>query len=169
MSEINSIANGTFTIGQTSAINFEAGPGISITEPTAGTVRIGNDETVLFDGNITATNSTGSLSEPPSAFNDLRVEWYGENTTQYGLKCNYFHNDSLNFTGLACGGLAQVYENYAMGFHFGMLALTNDKVTLVRQARTNFTTGTIGAFTSGNGMFRLQRIVGLNRISGSNA
>ena len=123
----------------------------------------GYNETVLFDGNITATNSTGALSEPPSSFNDLRVEWYGENTTQYGLKCNYFHNDGYNFSGLACGGLAQVYDNYAMGFHFGMLALTNDKVTLVRQARTNFTTGTIGAFTSGNGMFRLQRIIGINR------
>lgn len=164
MSEnIQSISQGTFTIGNTSATNFKAGPGITIDSPSTGTVRIGNDETVLFAGNITATNSTGALSEPPSAFNDLRVEWYGENTTEYGLKCNYFHNDGLNFTGLACGGLAQVYDNYAISFHVGMLALTNDKVTLVRQARTNFTTGTIGAFTSGNGMFRLQRIVGINR------
>ena len=169
MSEINSIANGTYIIGQTSATNFQAGHGISITEPSAGTVRIANDETVLFNGNITATNATGALSEPPSAFNDLRVEWYGENHTQYGLKCNYFHNDGLNFTGLACGGLAQTYENYAMGHHFGYLNLTNDVVTLVRQCRYNFNTTGIGDFTSGNGMFRLQRIVGINRISGGNA
>lgn len=44
MSEINSIANGTFTIGQTSATNFVAGNGIKIDEPSAGTVRIGTDE-----------------------------------------------------------------------------------------------------------------------------
>lgn len=47
---MNTIYDNTFTIGQTSAINFEAGPGVSITEPSAGTVRIGNDETVLWSG-----------------------------------------------------------------------------------------------------------------------
>ena len=50
MSEnIQSISQGTYTIGQTSATNFIAGPGIKIDEPSAGTVRIGNDETVLFE------------------------------------------------------------------------------------------------------------------------
>lgn len=160
---MNTIYDNTFVLGQTSATNFVAGNGIKIDEPSAGTVRIGTDETVLFNGNITATNATGALSEPPSAFNDLRVEWYGENTTQYGLKSNYFHNDGLNFSGLACGGIAQTYENYAMGHHFGYLNLTNDKVTLVRQCRYNLNTNGLGAFTSGNGMFRLQRIVGINR------
>ena len=48
MSEINSIANGTFTIGQTSATSCVAGPGISITQPTTGTVMIANDETELY-------------------------------------------------------------------------------------------------------------------------
>jgi hypothetical protein len=33
---MNTISDGTFTIGQTSAINFEAGPGITVTEPSAG-------------------------------------------------------------------------------------------------------------------------------------
>ncbi len=44
MSEnIQSIANGSFVLGQTSATNFVAGPGITIDSPSAGTVRIGND------------------------------------------------------------------------------------------------------------------------------
>ena len=44
MSEnIQSISQGTFTIGQTSATNFVAGPGIKIDEPSEGVVRIGND------------------------------------------------------------------------------------------------------------------------------
>lgn len=64
MAEINSIANGTYTIGETNKLTFSAGPGIVIDEPSAGTVRIGNDETVLWSGN---TNS-GTLSEPISAF-----------------------------------------------------------------------------------------------------
>ena len=47
---IQSIANGSFVLGQTSATNFIAGPGIKIDEPSAGTVIIGNDETVLYEG-----------------------------------------------------------------------------------------------------------------------
>ena len=51
MSEnIQSISQGTFTIGNTSATNFIAGPGIKIDEPSAGIVRIRNDETVLYEG-----------------------------------------------------------------------------------------------------------------------
>lgn len=71
MSEINSIANGTFTIGQTSATNFQAGPGISITQPSEGTVRIANDETVLYSGN--AGTSAVTLSEPVSAFETIKI------------------------------------------------------------------------------------------------
>ena len=49
MSEnIQSISQGTYTIGQTSATNFIAGTGISITKPSEGTVRIANDETELY-------------------------------------------------------------------------------------------------------------------------
>jgi len=44
MSEnIQSIANGTFVLGNTSATTYQAGPGIQITQPSEGTVRIGMD------------------------------------------------------------------------------------------------------------------------------
>ena len=72
MSEINSIANGTFTIGQSSALTFEAGPGITIDSPSAGTVRIGNDETVLWSG--TRTNEA-TLSESAYNFEFIRIEF----------------------------------------------------------------------------------------------
>ena len=68
MSEnIQSLSQGTYTIGQTSATNFIAGPGVRIDEPSAGTVRIGNDETVLWSGTLTVGN-TAQMSEPVSAF-----------------------------------------------------------------------------------------------------
>ena len=68
MSEnIQSISQGTFTIGQTSATNFIAGNGIKIDSPSAGTVRIGNDETVLWSGTLTVGN-TAQMTEPVSAF-----------------------------------------------------------------------------------------------------
>ena len=72
MSEINSIANGTYTIGQTSATNFVAGPGIRIDEPSAGTVRIGNDETVLWSGSTTAA---ASLSESITGFERVKISF----------------------------------------------------------------------------------------------
>ena len=40
---MNTIYDNTFVLGQTSATNFVAGPGIKIDEPSAGTVRIGID------------------------------------------------------------------------------------------------------------------------------
>lgn len=69
---MNTIYDNTFTIGQTSAINFEAGPGISITEPSAGTVRIGSDETVLWSGNSTAS---ATLSEPITGFERVKISF----------------------------------------------------------------------------------------------
>ena len=70
---MNTIYDGSYTLGSTSALTFEAGPGIKIDEPSAGTVRIGNDETVLYSGSSTIT--TGALSEPATNFNYLRVSF----------------------------------------------------------------------------------------------
>lgn len=63
---MNTIYDNTFVLGQTSATNFVAGPGISITQPSEGTVRIANDETVLWSG--ASTNTAFNLSEPITNF-----------------------------------------------------------------------------------------------------
>lgn len=76
MSEINSIANGTFTIGQSNNLIFEAGPGISIIQPSEGTVRIANDETVLWEGTLGAVGVTSAtLSEAFTNFEQIEVWW----------------------------------------------------------------------------------------------
>lgn len=80
---MNTIYDGTYVIGQTSATNFVAGPGIKIDEPSAGTVRIGNDETVLFSGTGVA-NAT--LSESMLNFERLKIKLGntgGTDGTQY--------------------------------------------------------------------------------------
>ena len=70
---MNTIYDGTFVIGDTTTTTFEAGPGISITEPSAGTLKIGSDETVLWSG--TPQNSgTVQLSESIGNFD--RVLFY---------------------------------------------------------------------------------------------
>jgi len=75
MSEpIRSISEGTFVIGDTNGLTFEAGPGISVSQQSEGTVRIANDETVLWSGTFTGTGSI-SLSEALSNFDLVRIEW----------------------------------------------------------------------------------------------
>lgn len=72
MSEnIQSISMGSYTLGETNKLTFSAGPGIKIDEPSAGTVRIGNDETLLYDSSAKWTGIT--FSEPASNFEKIRV------------------------------------------------------------------------------------------------
>lgn len=94
MSEnIQSISQGTYTIGQTSATNFVAGPGIKIDEPSAGTVRIGNDETVLWSGNVWNKNIEMVLSDSLKNYDSYKV--YGYNTeNKYGIVNEYTYNST---------------------------------------------------------------------------
>ena len=69
---MNTIYDGSFVLGQTSATNFQAGPGIKIDSPSAGTVRIGNDETVLWSGTLNYSQ-TANLSESVQNFEKIKV------------------------------------------------------------------------------------------------
>jgi len=91
MSEnIQSIANGTYSIGETNKLTFSAGPGIKIDEPSAGTVRIGTDETVLWTNPnpemiISNTKLTGTLNESISNFEKIRFD----------VKASYDYGESI--------------------------------------------------------------------------
>ena len=100
MSEnIQSISQGTYTIGQTSATNFVAGPGIKIDQPSEGVVRIGNDETVLYSG---AYTSAFSVSEPITNFNNIRLVCHNNRDNEYAfgsiVNTNYFTFGTINWT-----------------------------------------------------------------------
>ena len=77
MSEpIQSIATGTYMIGETTQTELQAGPGISITQPSEGTVRIANDETVLWTVPSGYESSNGydiTLSESIHNFEEIAV------------------------------------------------------------------------------------------------
>lgn len=117
MSEINSIANGTFTIGQSSALSFEAGPGITIDSPSAGTVRIGNDyNKLVIDEIITAGYYTDGTATYPilqktvnvpftatTAYNVNNIILAGSTTPWSGASIKWLDvGDSfMNYNGLA--------------------------------------------------------------------
>lgn len=88
---MNTIYDNTFVLGSTSALNFEAGPGIKIDEPSAGTVRIGTDETVLWESNTawsggnTNMKANFTLSEQVSAFDKVDIYFW----KKYGSYLSY--------------------------------------------------------------------------------
>lgn len=165
---MNTIYDNTFTIGQTSAINFEAGPGISITEPTAGTVRIGADEMVLWENTTSGVyNDTITLNEPWSGFNKIGIEV--TDAFGWGGKSEQF--DTLNLAGTRAKNFSCSYPFVVAGspnkqFIRGcQLTFANDEFTsgTVISFETTLTPNITIACTTGGSGPRLVRVIGINR------
>lgn len=158
MSEINSIANGTFTIGQTSATNFIAGNGITIDSPSAGTVRIATDETVLWSGN----SLTGNCNESPWNFDKLGFITSGSiNSLQY--------NEFPAISGKNMMAMTTIGPESTAVWHFtpSQISFNGNTFTLKScdfYARTNQTTFTWNA----GDHIKMIKVIGINRISGGN-
>jgi len=137
MSEpIRSISEGTFVIGDTNGLTFEAGPGISVSQPSEGTVRIANDETVLFENDAGTTEAT--LSESFANFDRIRIYFrpfsnnpvcqeifYNSNQTYGNMSFMYGFYEGQQWRGFKCTfniGMSLLsivssyyYEGYANG------------------------------------------------------
>ena len=155
---MNTIYDGTFVLGNTSATTYQAGPGISITQPSEGTVRIANDETVLFSGNLTGNGATAQLSEPITNFERIKV--YGH--TDDGIQCPWF-TEFYPSAEVEDVGVASNNKGWAKWFNF----------TITSGGLYTNVTGrvlTFGTTTWGNlDTYGMTRVVGINRISGGNA
>ena len=170
MNEINSIANGTFTIGQTSATNFVAGPGIKIDEPSEGVVRIANDETVLWSGSI-GWGQTAALSD--SVKNYDRIRFYVEESNRHRKATN-----ELVLTDLSNANLREFALNMQdattsyFGNYFTVYNINEagDSLTSVSGRQWWYSPWTSTAINGSvdRGLI-LKKIVGINSISGSNA
>ena len=161
MSEsIQSISLGTYTIGSTNELTFSAGPGIKIDSPSAGTVRIGNDETVLWE-NATGSRLPITVSELLSNFEFIRIEW---NPYQEGSSWPMFID--VTTTKVKDGKI-----------HISGWGLSNDQMAQVETniiidcSTVNLTVLKIGTITSlGNGTatsnlvgYTIFKIIGINR------
>lgn len=150
---MNTIYDGSYVLGQTSGLTFEAGPGIKIDEPSAGTVRIGNDETVLWSGTLTS-GTTASLSENITNFERIAFEGYCHNGNNY-----------------TCRNEAPVLnaEIHLMGLTYW--PYEQDFVTCDIKANNVSTRGTY--VEAGSKFLKydatITKVIGINRISGSNA
>lgn len=166
MAEINSIANGSFVLGQTSATNFVAGNGIKIDEPSAGTVRIGNDETVLYSGNATITATTSiNTSEPYRNFERLAIYGRGVNdqvprlygecicTTERYCPLMFTYPDGPNNT------------LRIASFHLDFNDSDNTKIILAKGKVWNLSNNAVSTGSYGG---TISHIIGINRINGGN-
>ena len=165
MSEINSIAQGTYTLGQTSATTYQAGPGISITQPSEGTVRISNDETVLFDANGTSAVSAHLI----------------ESITGFERAKFYLHDDDGVGHCWGCGELLSrdlVASNNPVKCGFTTPWSKTGMRTIVAESTDdtfqNWVTNGYQWWGNGGGPITsgymwIQKVIGINRISGGNA
>ena len=168
MSEINSIAQGTYTLGQTSATTYQAGPGISITQPSEGTVRISNDETVLWSGTANV-GTVMELSEPLFNFQTVRLEnAYGQEYCQsIGLNGNWMNpmTPTFHYGGTSSGTTCEIIMD-----RITFVSTAADKLTFNSNMDVQIKTagGVSVANNVNNNTQRITRVVGINRISGSN-
>ncbi len=161
---MNTIYDNTFVLGQTSATNFVAGPGIKIDEPSAGTVRIGNDETVLFSAAYPGTTAF-TLSEPLTNFKWFLVE--AKNNTPYITFGNYYQDYRFRFgatiwTQEADGNPLQIMGGaYSSNNGLDYKSFGGAQIYFAKNAAS------IGG--GGQNTQPIMKIVGFGRISGSNA
>lgn len=164
MSEnIQSIANGTYTIGNTNELTFQAGPGITIDSPSAGTVRIGNDETVLWSGAsnefITPSITGKELSEAPSNFEKLEI-WAVWNPWEGNTPVATYYPGNVT-----AGSYLVFDQAQFMRAGYGRWTITNNVIKMVSAAQST----TWPSFQTGSTYGGIVKVCGINRISGSNA
>lgn len=156
---MNTIYDNTFVLGQTSATNFEAGNGISITEPTAGTVNIGVDETVLY--NETYSESTTQLvcSESIANFEKIEVWWIQQNLRPI---VNIYQTQNLGQIFVMHG---KTENGQAVMFIAGWNKGSDNK-TFTKNFCKYTPTNQWGTFNDVNELIPV-KVIGINRISGS--
>jgi hypothetical protein len=169
MSEINSIANGSFVLGQTSATNFIAGPGISITQPSEGTVRIANDETMLFSSDN--GTSAGQLSESRKNFSRLKLEVGVQNQTTMQDGVTYFDiSNRYDYAWIQYGMGAGGPNAYWINAKLNWTDDTHFEVNYASTIMKSQTATAVSGPTAYNNTTRncIYQIIGINRISGGN-
>ena len=169
---MNTIYDGSFVLGQTSATNFIAGPGISIDSPSAGTVRIGKDETVLYDNptnNNVATTAEFVMNESLWNFHRAFIEFDNMEFTGQPLNMeidlDVSTTDTKYYTPMRNGNTFPTLNIPFANFYInsvGNIKYTNRGLLYDTWSHVSITTGDYRGY-------RVRKVIGINRISGSNA
>ena len=164
---MNTIYDNTFTLGSTSALTFEAGPGIKIDEPSAGTVRIGNDETLLWSGNAGFEEMPITLSESMNNFENIEFTWIPRYNGDYGSPTRVDKLSTNSYNGKLQWTLGGFYRNAGSNW-LGYVCLSANNTSTVLTHASSFYINPVTTAAPGNNLaFRVCKIVGINRIGGN--
>lgn len=159
---MNTIYDGTFVLGNTSATNFVGGLGIKVDSPSEGTVRISNDETVLFDAGtngITGSSFPIQLAENPANFEYIRIVYRPWTNGDFVF-------DKPGDEDFVILNATWVNGAQTAAFHFvTSFSLSGTTMSFVGNLYMQWGQTTMNTDSS---TFRLFKVVGINRISGGN-
>ena len=174
MSEpIRSISEGTFVLGDTNGLTFEAGPGISVSQPSEGTVRIANDETVLWSGTLT-NGQTANLSETVKNFEKIKI-FAHESQRNRNLVSEYVTDyfSTSTMVAICIPDMENSSNKSWFAFYWSRLYFTDATCSAVVNdggTQTWWSTSNGAALNVVTGRYCIiDKIVGINRIAGGNA
>ena len=170
---MNTIYDGTFVLGNTSATTYQAGPGISITQPSEGIVRISNDETVLYENNNPTqvlSNTSVDLAESYLNFKELKLYLQ----TSYGSTGNISYVvttfvSQSDITEAASIAMPNATNSVMCDSNCYVFTSENPLICYIKSSggRLNMASG--GNSVTNNRGTKLYKVIGINRISGGNA
>ena len=165
MAEINSIANGSFVLGQTSATNFIAGNGIKIDEPSAGTVRIGNDETVLWEDWTQNNQTAGTIYNLSESYKNFERIGLTYDNMEFTGRIGYTEYPTVSSVAFRTP-MTNFNDGLSINIPFAFFAPSGDNIMLKSRGLL-YNSWTDPQYTSGDWRgYRLHKVVGIHRISG---
>ena len=166
---MSEIYNGTFLLGNTSATTLSAGPGIKLDTSVPGTIKISNDETVLWEG--TGTNPqyvSGTFNENPWNFSSLKFYQCdlqgGKCVNEVELYDNPTSADRSIVIMSPRGNNEINYDAVKLLVNPTSWSATNSKTLAMSWTTTAFSNNNNVA----NALKSVIKICGINRISGGN-
>ena len=167
--KMSEIWNNTYTLGNTSATQIVAGEGIKLDTSVPGTIKISNDETVLYEGNKAAELQ---LSESIKNFKTFKIYMsVGQSLTCYTV--HEFDSSAGNVW-----ATVQAWAETTEGSNCTLCCVrftfdtTTNKINLTNRKLITFgtwnnTTATPSATTLATPALAF-KVIGINRISGGN-
>lgn len=159
----NTIWEGNFVLGDTSATTLSAQAGIKLDTSVPGVIGIGTDETVLFDNaeGTEVSNMPIILSESIQNFEKVAFYWQAWNDGTAKA-----HTITTCMTDITTYTLTTIYVNNGNPNNIGVYAmvdvLSSNGTTLshIHGYFNELKTNTVSQSSSG---FRLYKVVGINR------
>lgn len=168
---MNTIYDGSFVLGNTNELTFSAGPGIKVDQPSAGIVRIGNDETVLYDNprnhNVEST-AEFIMSESLWNFHRAFIEFdnmeFAEQPLNMEIDIDVTTTATRYFTPMRNAGDLNTNIPYA-GFYINEAG----NIKYINRGLLYGPWNSMHHATGDSRGYRVRKVIGINRISGSNA